>query len=131
MGDYKKVIDFYFRDYRLGELIKLEKNNYSYTSNMEREDAAIKEHLIVDGYNLFGSYDRHMTEIPDFCLRIVNELNYRPDITEGFSEEKSQDNFDILYNYALTNQETTGMHFKAKQLTTLPAIIKTSESKTL
>lgn len=131
MKDYKKTINFYFQKHHLGEMIKLNRRSYVYMSDISGEESAIAEHLIVDGYNLFNSDSKYLNELPDFCLRIIDELSYRPDITEKFPISVYEDSFDILFDYSRMEQEQTGLHFFGRNMSTLPCVVENNEQRNI
>lgn len=97
-----------FNELQLG-VLTFENNIYRYTSN-QSEETLFKEYANSKFYKLFSSVDREGKTLFEPFATIVKDIRQRPDLLELCSLASNSSDFEVLCEYAKTNQFDQGYH---------------------
>lgn len=97
-----------FKQLQLGEL-GYQNGLYEYNSNVS-DEKEFKNYLNSANYALFSSVGRKSAKLFEPFDKIVKDIRQRPDLMEFCSLDKYASDFEVLCEYAKTNQFNQGYH---------------------
>lgn len=107
-----KALELFFADYQLGILRRTD-NGYAYTSIIDGEQAVLKEHLIINGYDkMFSNINNLYDSLPPVFDMAYKEIMLGAETLQDLKQSANNDPFDILFAHAGTEQEDSGIHFR-------------------
>lgn len=97
-----------FKQLQLGEL-SYQNGVYQYNSNVN-DEKKFENYLNFANYKLFASRGRTSRTLEEPFATIVKDIRLRPDLLELCSLTSNSSDFEILCEYAKTNQFNQGYH---------------------
>ena len=102
-----------FKQLQLGEL-SFQNGLYEYNSNLNGENE-FKNYLNSANYGLFSSNGKKSAMLFEPFAKIVKDIKQRPDLMKFCSLDENSSDYEILCEYAKTNQFDAGFHLKLKK----------------
>lgn len=97
-----------FKQLQLGEL-SYQNGVYQYNSNVN-DEKKFENYLNFANYKLFASRGRTSRTLEEPFVTIVKDIKQRPDLLELCLLTSNSSDFEILCEYAKTNQFNQGYH---------------------
>ena len=97
-----------FKQLQLGEL-SYQNGLYEYNSNLSGENE-FKNYLNSVNYTLFSSVGKKSAKLFEPFAQIVKNIRQRPDLMAACLIDENSSDFEVLCEYAKTNQFDAGFH---------------------